>query len=337
MKKIPLANRAIALPLIGWAVTWILIMTAIWVGLVLQEGYNDSVVRPTVYIYLVAFALAGFTALTAHGWAVKAVAADEADGLARASLRFATLMVVLGLAVTTVFALSNFLGAFNSFSSQGQNSNVGLRFVWTYLPILLATAVVVYIVLRAFVFRTAATAADGDEKPKMSERQKALALGYAVPILSTAFAIIFGLFVYDATRTNLDVWIWVLIISIVGFGVIAGTRFSARARQARIEAPRPRTALAAGAATVNFVLSIVFGATVSIMSFTMGSQAVNQLQRWAEWKEGDAGSIYSMVTPNLDWFVRQMAPAAILLLLAVVGVYLSITERHRKQAASVEA
>ena len=336
MKRIALANRAISLPLLGWVFTWIFVMTATWLAMALHEGYNASLVRPTVYIYLVAFALAGFSALTAHGWAVKAVAVDEADGLARASLRFATLMVVLGLSVTTIFALTNFLGAFNSFSSIGQNSNVGLRFVWTYLPILLATAVVVFIVLRAFVFRNGVTLAEGEAKKKMSERQKALALGYAVPILSTAFAIILGLFVYDATRTNLDVWIWVLIISIVGFGVIAGTRFSARARQARVEPLRPRTALAAGAATVNFVLSIVFGATVSIMSFTMGQQAVNKLQRWAEWKEGDTESHYSLVTPSLDWFVRDIAPAAILLLLAVVGVYLSITERHRKRNETIE-
>ena len=261
---------------------------------------------------------------------MKAVAADETDGLARASLRFATLMVVLGLAVTTFFALSNFLGAFNSYSSQGQNSNVGLRFVWTYLPILLATAIVVFIVLRAFVFRTAAQVAEGEAKPKMSERQKALALGYAVPILCTAFAIILGLFIYDSTRTDLDLWIWVLIISIVGFGVIAGTRFAARARQARVEAPRPKTALAAGAATVNFVLSIIFGATVSIMSFNMGQSAISALQRVVEWNEVDTQSNPSLVTPDFNWFVRQMAPAAILLILAVVGVYLSITERHRK-------
>ena len=119
-------------------------------------------------------------------------------------------MVVLGLAVNTVYALANFMGAFTMSS---QNSNVGQRFVWTYLPILLATAIVVFVLLKAFVFRTAVVVADGEPKPKMSERQKALALGYAVPILCTAFAIIFGLFVYDATRTNLDVWIWVLIIS----------------------------------------------------------------------------------------------------------------------------
>lgn len=334
MKKFELANRAIALPLIGLMVTWVLMMTANWVSMVLREGYNGSPVRPTIYIYLAAFALAGFASLIAHGWAHRAVAADETNTLSRAALRFSTFAVVLSLAVTTIFAFGAFVSAFNAYS---QSSNVGQRFLWTYLPIILATGVVVSILLRAFVFRSGVARVEGEAKPRMSERQKALALGYAVPILCTAFAIILGLFVYDATRTNLDVWIWVLIISIVGIGVIAGTRFSARARQARVEAPRPRTALAAGAATLNFVLSIVFGGVVSIMAFSMGSQAVSALQQWAEWKEGDTQMNYSVVTPDIDWFTRQMAPAAILILLAVVGVYLSITERHRKRNESVAA
>lgn len=335
MKRIPLANRAIALPLLGWVFTWVFTMAGAYVGLAMQEGYGTgTIARPSAYVYLAGFALAAFSALIAHGWAVKAVAANEADTLARASLRFSTLMVVLGLAVNTVYALANFMGAFTMSS---QNSNVGQRFVWTYLPILLATAIVVFVLLKAFVFRTAVVVADGEPKPKMSERQKALALGYAVPILCTAFAIIFGLFVYDATRTNLDVWIWVLIISIVGFGVIAGTRFSARARQARVEAPRPKTALAASAATLNFVLSIVFGGVVGIMAFVMGQGAIQKLQSWKEWQEGDTYSSYTVATPSLEWLARDFAPAKILLLLAVVGVYLSIVERHRKRNESIDA
>ena len=180
--------------------------------------------------------------------------------------------------------------------------------------------------------------AEGEAKPKMSERQKALALGYAVPILSTAFAIILGLFIYDATRTNLDTWVWVLIIAIVGVGVIFGTRFAARARQARVEAPKPKTALAAGAATVNFVLSIVFGATVSIMSFTMGASAIDKLRVYPAWVEGSNEQPMPTVSaPTLQWWLQDMAPAVVLLLLAAAGIYLSITERHRKQNLVVEA
>jgi heme/copper-type cytochrome/quinol oxidase subunit 2 len=334
MKTIPLVKRSIALPLIGLTAVWSIMMFANWFSMVSQENY-DSLVKPTVYIYLVAFAVGTFSALIAHGWAVKALSEDETDGLSRAAVRFTVLAVVIGLAVTTIFALTTFLSAFN-FSSQ--SANVGQRLLWTYLPILLATGVVVYVLLRAFVFRSGVAAADGEDKPKMSERQKALALGYAVPILSTAFAIILGLFIYDATRTNLDTWVWVLIIAIVGLGVIYGTRFAARARQARVEAPKPKTALAAGAATVNFVLSIVFGAVVSIMSFTMGATAIEKLRVYPDYVEGaNEQPMPTVSAPTLEWWVQDMAPAVVLLLLAAAGIYLSITERHRKQNLVVEA
>jgi cytochrome bd-type quinol oxidase subunit 2 len=319
------AKQSIALPLFGLLGAWVLTMIAQWVSIATNEGY-EVVARPSTYFFLAGFAFAGFASLIAHGWAHKLE--HETDSLARAAVRFTTLSVVLSLAVTTIYALTNFLSAFN-FSSQ--SSNIGQRFLWSYLPIILATAVVVYVLLRAFVFRTGISATEGEDKPKMSERQKALALGYAVPILTTAFAIILGLFIYDATRTNLDTWVWVLIISIVGIGVIAGTRFAAKARQARVEAPRPRTALAAGAATVNFVLSIIFGTTVTIMSFTMGSGAIEKLREWPVWVEGQTEQQYpTLNAPTLDWFAQDFAPAVILLLLAAIGIYLSITERHRK-------
>ena len=334
MKKIPLANRAIALPLIGLIFTWTLFMVANWVSMIGREGYNQVIAKPSNYIYLEAFAVAGFASLVGHTWALRAHAADETDGLARASLRFGTLSVVISLAATTIFALTSFLSAFNLSS---QSSNVGQRFIWTYLPIILATAIVVFVLLKAFVFRAGAPVADDEDKPKMSERQKALALGYAVPILCTAFAIILGLFIYDATRTNLDTWVWVLIIAIVGIGVIAGTRFASQARQARVEAPRPKTALAAGAATLNFVLSIVFGVAVSIMAFSMGSAALYKLQVWPEWYEGMTENNPTIAAPSLEWWLQDLAPAKVLLLLAVIGVYVSITERHRKRKESVDA
>lgn len=333
MKKIPLANRAIALPLIGLMLTWTLFMLANWVSMVGREDY-EVIAKPSNYIYLAAFAVAGFASLIGHTWALKAHAADDTDGLARASLRFGTLAVVISLAVTTIFALTSFLNAFN-FSSQ--SSNVGQRFLWTYLPIILATAIVVFVLLKAFVFRAGGPVDDGEDKPKMSARQKALALGYAVPILCTAFAIILGLFIYDATQTNLDTWVWVLIIAIVGIGVIAGTRFAAQARQARAEATRPKTALAAGAATLNFVLSIVFGVAVSIMAFSMGSAALYKLQVWPEWYEGMTENNPTVSSPSLQWWLQDLAPAKVLLLLAVIGVYVSITERHRKRKESVDA
>ena len=128
MKKISLPKRAIALPLIGLVLTWALSMVAQWVILLTDLSY-DTIVRPSNYIFLAAFALAGFASLIGHGWAHRAVEADESDSLARAALRFTTLSVVVSLAVNTIYALGSFIGAFNSSS---QSANVGLRFVWIY-------------------------------------------------------------------------------------------------------------------------------------------------------------------------------------------------------------
>jgi hypothetical protein len=161
-------------------------------------------------------------------------------------------------------------------------------------------------------------------RAKLSDAQKALALGYVLPIFTTAIAIIFGLVVYDVTRTTLQVWVWVIIQLIIAFGIIAGTRFASRARAAKPAAPKPRTALAAGAANLNFVLSIIFGAVVSIMGFTFGFSAIENLRTWRV-----NSQIIEPIT--LQWFLEDFFPAKVLIVLAVIGIYLTITERNRKR------
>ena len=169
----------------------------------------------------------------------------------------------------------------------------------------------------------------------MSESEKALGLGYAVPIIFTAIAIIFGLVVYDVTRTDLEVWVWVIIQVIIVSGILLGTRFSTKARSAKAAAPRPRPTLAAGAANLNFVLSIVFGVVVSIMSFSFGAMAIETLRVYPPYEEPAPGEEFSAiwtwtVAPiSVGWFIEQMLPAIVLLVLAAAGTYLSITERNK--------
>jgi len=240
-------------------------------------------------------------------------------------------MVILSLAAGVIFVIGTFMGAFNSYS--GRSENLVVRLVDVYIPILLGTAMVVWVLLRAFVTREHERNEDGT-KARMSETQKALTLGYVVPILATAFAIIFGLVVYDITRTTLQVWVWVIIVLIVAFGVVAGTRFAAKAKSAKAEAPKPRTALAAGATVLNFVLSIVFGGVVGIMAFAYGSSAVQKLQTWSappvDCKDMDCQSIPVLKPITWQWLIEDAAPAKVLILLAVVGVYFTITERNRQ-------
>jgi H+/gluconate symporter-like permease len=239
--------------------------------------------------------------------------------------------VVISLVGGSIYAIGNFLSAFSLFGNE--NVNLLVRLFDVYIPIVLATVLVIYILLRAFVFRKQNV--KEAKKKGLSESEKSLGLGYAIPILFTAVAIIFGLVVYDITRTDLQVWVWVVIQVIIALGILLGTRFSSKAKSAKAAPPRPKQTLAAGAANLNFVLSIVFGATVSIMSFSFGSSAIDSLRIWPEYKEPMEGEeiVYDpgweVAKFEWSWFFESMLPALVLLVIAAVGIYLFITERNQ--------
>jgi hypothetical protein len=335
-----LSKQAILTPLIGLVVGWTLFMFAIYSNLFVYPIYDsqgmyqgeEQVVRPATYLFLAGVVVFGLLALAGQRLALRARELAGPDhSLARAAHRFGNLAVIVALVAGAIYAIGNFLGAFTAFGNR--EDNLLIRLFDVYIPILLATVLVVYILLRAFVFRK--QVAKGAKKEGMSESEKALGLGYAVPIIATAIAIIFGLVVYDVTRTDLEVWVWVIIQVIIVIGILLGTRFSTKAKSAKAVAQKPRATLAAGAANLNFVLSIVFGAAVSIMSFGFGAAAIEQLRVYPEYVEPAPGEemIYDWswtVAPfSFNWFVEEMVPALVLLFLAAAGTYLSITERNK--------
>lgn len=337
------AKLAILTPLIGLIVAWVFFSFAIYANLFVYPVYDSmgnyqgesQLIRPSTYLFLGAIVAFGLAALWGQRRALRNRELSAADDLlARAAHRFTNLTVIIALVAGAVYAIGNFLTAFNRFNSP--QDDLLVRLFDVYVPILLATVLVVYILLRAFVFRKAQI--KGQKRQGLSESEKALGLGYAIPIIFTAIAIIFGLVVYDVTRTDLQVWVWVVIQVIIALGVLLGTRFSAKAKTARAAAPRPRQSLAAGAANLNFVLSIVFGAVVSIMAFAYGASAVEKLRVWPEYqdpKEGEFQSWVWQVMPfEWGWFFEDMLPALVLLLLAVIGVYLFIVERNRGSRVS---
>ena len=342
MNRIPLANRAIALPLIGLLAAWLSFMGATLANLYVPQPqygpngnvfFKEEIFQVAPYLFLLGIAAVAVSSLLAQGLAIKArEQSKDSSSLARAAHRFSTLGIIVGLAGGAIFAIGNFLGAFNSYA--GRSESAFLRIFSVYVPILLATGLVVYVLLAAFVFRHDESTNTDGVKQKMSEAQKALGLGYAVPILATAVAIIFGLGVYDVTRTNLQVWVWVIIIAIVAAGVVWGTRFAAKAKSAKAAPPKPRTALAAGAANLNLVLSIIFGSVVTIMAFAFGTDAISKLQTWPQPPincEGVECATEPIITgPTWNWFIQELAPAKVLLLLAVVGIYVTITERNKE-------
>ena len=338
--ELKLSKLAILAPLVGLVGGWKFFMFAIYAGLFVYPIYDsqgmyqgdEQIIRPSTYLFLAGIVIFGLLALYGQRLALRARSLSGVeDALARGAHRFTNFAVIVALVAGAVFAIGNFLGAFNTFIDREEN--LAVRLFDVYIPILLATGLVVYILLRAFVFRKQVV--KGAKKTRMSDSEKALGLGYAVPIIATAIAIIFGLAVYDVTRTDLEVWVWVIIQVIIVSGILLGTRFSTKAKTIKATAPRPRATLAAGAANLNFVLSIVFGVTVSIMSFAFGAAAIEKLRVYPPYEEPAPGEEFTAVWTwevaplSVSWFIEQMLPAIVLLVLAAAGTYFAITERNK--------
>jgi len=303
-------------------------MFAAWSNLFIQPVFDASgfvsdgpSIRPSTYLYLLGIALFSLGAFIGLSLArAERAQSQSEDPLTLAACRFGTLSVIIALAGGAVFAIANFLTALGSRAEESLAARIG----GVYLPIVLATALVVTLLLVSFVRRSTEPDDVAAEDNSRTLRQKALGWGYALPILAAAIAIIFGLIVYDITGTSLEGWVWVIIQVIIASGIILGTRYARRARAEKPPAPRPRTAWASGAWNLNFVLSIVFGAVVSLMAFVFGAEAFDQLRNYNFDYEG-----WEIEPFSLAWLLGEFSPALVLIVLVVVGLYATITERHR--------
>ncbi len=327
----------VLLPLIGLHLGWIIFMVAMWWGLGEEStyyngGYSTQVeIKVSTYLYLVGIAVFNGFASWAHSRADhQRLELGEENRAAHATLRFATLSVIVGLVAGAFFAISTFLSSFQG----GFNTTVVGRIFGVYVPILLATALVVFVLLRATVFRKS-SAVESGEKGKLTEEQKALVLAYSLPVVGTALATILGIIFYDAQGKSLDTWAWVVIQVIIALSIVLGTRFAVQARAGKPAPVRPRTSLAgaAGAVSLNFVLSIVFGVAVTFMSFGFGSDAISQLRDYRAEPVLTGGSALMVLPVSADWFFNHMLPAYLLLVLATFGVYATLVSRHRTKDA----
>ena len=294
--------------------------------------YPEPSIQWQIYIFLAGITVFALVALRSLHTAVSLRASWE-HPLSKSAHRFTNLAVILALAAGAVFGVGNFLGAWNSYDMRDEP--VWMRLVNVYVPIVLATALVVYTLLSAFVFRkNAPDIPEGEKDEDRAKLQRAVGLAYAVPVIGTAIAIIFGLTVYDITKTSLDAWIWVIIQAIIGISIILGTTFAARAKSARALPPRERKSGVA-AVNLNFVLSIVFGVVVLIMAFSLGFAGVDSLIEYADRMEMvDGQEVYNfertLVAPSLGWLIEDMLPPILLLLLAEWGIYRTIVIRNEE-------
>jgi len=106
-----------------------------------------------------------------------------------------------------------------------------------------------------------------------------------------------------------------------------GTRFAvaAKSTDAAPLKPRNRSAAALGAVNLNFVLSVVFGGVVTIMSFVMSADSFNGL----------GSEVYRGV--DVGWFIIEVLPSYVLLFLVTWGLYATIVLRNRQAKVEIEA
>jgi hypothetical protein len=305
---------ALLLPLVGLLATWSMYLTAAYIDL--PRTYESFDIQWTVYLYLggiAVVALASSFAFTISD----ALHVVTPTGITRSVYRFNGLAVVLSMVAGAVFAIGTFLDSFNSTSTNfGAN-----KLVEVYVPIILVTIVVVYVLLQATVFRKS----EAEEGAPADPRKRALGLAWSLPIIGTALALIIGLIAYGS-RSEVETWVWVLIQGVILTSLVLGTNFAVKARSTKRVAARERV-VGAGAMNLNFVLSIIFSSVVGIMSFVYGLVAIDKL---AIRDYTDKGETFELMPVTAGWLITDFIPALLLLLLAEAAVYLTVTLRNAK-------
>lgn len=282
-------SRSLLIPLGAGVLSWVLFMVGLYADLFVQDVFadgervgQDPPVAASTYIYFAAVAIFAIAALWGQRIAIsERVTQGPRSRPERSAHRFATLALIIGMGIAAVLAISTFLEGFGRADEQ---RDLLIRFGNVYGPILLYTALVVTVLLLGFVFRKDTLPKTTDQPDAQDdggaglEGRRDLGAAYAIPIIATAVALIFGLVVYDATGNSLEVWVWVAIQAVIGAGIVAGTIYGERAIAQGPTSLSSRSRITRGARGLSFVLSIVFAAVVGIMGFGYGASAIDSLR-----------------------------------------------------------
>lgn len=316
---------ATAYVLIGLTSAWFGFIIANYVGLFEAPQYNsegymwfgyEQLTKPSTYIFLTALiSLAAFSGLAYRKADV--LVAQKTPG-ALPVFRFATVGVVVSLVSLVIFALSAFFASFNDFSNV-RGGGVSDQITGVYIPIILAAAVAVFLILSATVYRKSESTV-GKASPEQKRAKREAALAFIYPIVGTTLALLIGLTVYQASRENPQVWVWVLILAIVGGSIALGSIYAARTKAHGASQAKPKKVAGTAALSLNFVLVVVFVVVVTVMSFGFGIAAITELSQWRE-----NGNYIKDITPG--WFVHSMLPAMLTLALVNVTAYIAVRIR----------
>ena len=303
--------------LLGLTLAWFGFMIANFVGILEGQNYFDSsLTKGSTYVFLAALAaLAGFSGLAYRKTDVEV--AKKTPG-ALPVFRFATVGVVVSLVSLVIFALSAFSASFNVF---GGSTTLVDQLTGVYVPIILAAAICVLLLLSATVYRKS-EAVVGTATPEQKRAKREAALAFVYPIVGTTLALLIGITVYQSNRQNPQSWVWVLILAIVGGSIAIGSIYAARTRAHGVSQAKPKKVAGTAALSLNFVLVVIFVVVVTFMSFIFGISAVNELNAYGGWFRKA-----TMDSVTMGWFVNSMLPAILILGLVDVAAYIAVRIR----------
>ena len=219
-----------------------------------------------------------------------------------------------------IFALSAFFASFNDFA--GSRSGITDQLTGVYIPIIFAAAVAVFLILSATVYRKS-EATVGKATPEQKRAKREAALAFIYPIVGTTLALLIGLTVYQASRQNPQVWVWVIILAIVGGSIALGSIYAARTKAHGASQEKPKKVAGTAALNLNLVLVVVFVVVVTIMSFGFGIAAIAELRSQVYFDVG-ANRVEAL---SFGWFLHSMLPAMLTLALVDVTAYVAVRIR----------
>lgn len=314
-----IACRSLLLVLGAAVVAWLLYVAAVYVDMLTQGAaatYTTELKQGppefSRYLMFAAVATLGLGSLLALRRTSGLRAHGAESALVRPVQLFAGGALIVAAAISAsicmVLFFDGFLGGSGAVSPLTQTVDL-------YVPIVLHTALVVTLILAGFVFvprggsapaaksaETAPEAPEAPEVPEPAQEQRSAARGFAIPLVTASAALIAGLIVADIIGSATQVWLWTLVLAVIGGGIVAGTISAARALAQQSHSQRPRGA-AVGAKNLNFVLSIVLVGSATVLALGYGSSAVNALSSspWLSVSVYEAGPGDGTTEDHLTW------------------------------------
>ena len=283
-------NKALLIVHASSIFAWVLFVIGQFSNLVIDANRSDTelwgpnaiaIVRPAIYLNFAAIAIVSVTAMLAKKYVSRPEKSESR--LALPVRHFLSTVLIISMVVSAISAVSVFMG---NFFEGAAKATITERILVSYFPIVLYTVLVLLLLLFGFVFAHRAAQPPSTSDQRASEITESglaahstrdTAISFTLPIVAVATALIFGLVVYDITRTSLEAWVWVIVLVIVAFGVVGGTVFATRSLTPYLAASTRPQGTSIGAKLLNFVLSIIYVGVVTLMSANYATNAVQHL------------------------------------------------------------